>query len=155
MSVHPKAQGIATYVQYEWRMVKAIAEKSPYTGEWVIKYALIDSFLMHARAIKDFLYGEDKAKFPDDVVAVHFFVDSSVWLRSRPPMGDYLRDNDKRLNKMIAHISYERPQWRGKSKGWQIGTIRAQLEPAWNAFHEMLPADRRAWFHAPRGPVSK
>ncbi len=136
MPVHQKAREIATYIWYEWDMLKQTAAHSPYRGgDRIVGNAILESFLMHARVLKDFLYGERKATHADDVLATHFFDDPAEWTTTRPPLGPYLTQHERRLQKMVAHFSYERPQWRGPAKNWKITNVRSEIHTAWEAFY--------------------
>ncbi|MFH1919163.1 MAG: hypothetical protein ABIP48_04640 [Planctomycetota bacterium] len=102
--------------------------------------ALLESFLLHARNLRDFLYKDNAAK--DDVLAVHFFDQAEDWRKRRPPKGSYLESLRDRLNKALAHISYSRLKYRDDMR-WNIAQIKHDIETPWEAFLLALPDDKR------------
>ena len=158
---------IATHVKYEWKMLRWTSEwlrseqsnptppvnvdppiPNPYsigTGDNNPKCsAILESFLLHARNIRDFLCN-DGSRHPDDVFASQFVQSSDTWKKNRPPLGSYLAQNRDRLNKMLAHISDDRLGYMAAPK-WQVATIFNELIAIWRAFVAALPPERSDWF---------
>jgi len=104
--------------------------------------ALLESFLLHARVMRDFLWKEKRHK--DDALAADFFDDERSW--KRPRLGGRLSADRIRLNKALAHLTYARTQPGESVDEWCIDQIKFELDKGWRAFLESLPEDRRCWF---------
>lgn len=99
----------------------------------LIGNSLILSFAVHFRNIFDFLYTSNLNQ-KDDVIAEHFFDSSKDWLSLRPPQSAVLITSRKRLNKHLAHITYERVNQTSEDRFWDFQAILEALAPAINAF---------------------
>jgi len=107
--------------------------------------ALVESFLLHARVLRDFFCREGKG---DDVVARHFV---SGW--TQPPVSEYSYISDQkqkdRLNKALAHLTTARVRYDSEGKQWDVDKVRCEIERMIDRFLSELPDDRRAWFKEP------
>jgi hypothetical protein len=101
---------------------------------------LLESFLLHTRAIISFLFDNKKQ---DDVVANEFCDNGIAWRRDQKSLCPYLHSKRKEINKFLAHISYRRL---GKYDGWNITVIESEIFTAWSDFKKHLPEERRDWF---------
>ena len=104
--------------------------------------AILESFLLHARVIRDFLW-EDRKRKPDDVLAIEFFENDEDWKTARPEQGRLLRAERRRLNKALAHLTHARDV---NTSDWDICSIKDELDEGWKAFLTALPPERRSWF---------
>jgi hypothetical protein len=119
----------------------------------VIKWALIESFAVHARALHHFLWPTGKID-DDDVLARDYF--GGTWpsapiLRSSLATADLRRD----VAKYIAHVTYSRPD-PGGEKDWDCPAIARELVRCMDSFqHAVAPAlldDRWRDDPLPRAP---
>jgi hypothetical protein len=76
--------------------------------------ALLESWTVHFRAIYDFLYLEPKG---DDMVAGDWFPDGQ-WPSLRGVPAPNVTEARKRVNKDIAHLTYDRLKRGGESVFW-------------------------------------
>jgi hypothetical protein len=113
-----------------------------------LESALLESFLLHARSLRDFFYS-DRKTFKDDVLAGDFFDDPDHWRKVRPLLGPHLSVSRGRLNKALAHLSYERIELSEADRLWDVKTIDTELEVVKDAFLAALPVERRQWFFGP------
>jgi hypothetical protein len=91
--------------------------------ENTIKNALLEVFVVHLRALVDFL--DDVGSRPDDVIAADFVADSAAWVATRPPLPAILRDaSGHRANKEVAHITSGRIYGAPPEKGWDVASLR-------------------------------
>lgn len=169
----PEASEIVSAVMYEWKMLNwtceqicwghdyhAEAPKVPplfriehfigtslYEIDDYYRSALLESFLLHARTVRDFLCSNSK-KWQDDVLAIDFFEHPSEWTKTRPDLGPYstLTVDRERINKSLAHLSYARIEYAKKDNRWEILGIQHELSELWNAFLEALPSEKSNWF---------
>lgn len=132
-----RQRDILDHIRYERNMLNHTAEiiaRESFTGlnleaRHVWLNALLESFLLHARNLRDFLYkSQDDNAREADVLARDFFADPSEWHRQRPrPV--HLAGNKDGLNhragKRLAHLSYDRI---GSSADLEIWDCRAIAE---------------------------
>lgn len=161
---------IAKEISYEWKMlcwthetlheeigeevagdedtpflaVKSFFGTSMTSEENIEGSALLESFLLHVRNLRDFLF-RDSSNHKDDVLAVDYFILQEDWRKIRPPMGKYLNGLRERINKALAHISYTRLDYR-MDKLWNVEQIKNDLTLPWNAFLNAIPPEKRQWF---------
>ena len=149
--MHDMAEAVAPQVHYEWLMLcetqslHSGAERDP--SREVERKAFLECFLLHARNLYLFFTkrrSELRSFEKTDVVAEDFFDDPADWIPATNLT--YLTTNLRRLNRSLAHISYDRVDYE-RSKRWVVThTIRVELTEAWNRFMNDLPKQRRRWF---------
>jgi hypothetical protein len=91
--------------------------KSGEIEKGVVYNALIESFTIHARALIHFLY--PKRKEDSDVLAADFFDDAGAWpkiCQQEEPI-EFGRARE-RVNKEIAHLTYDRQLVTPDNKRW-------------------------------------
>lgn len=103
--------------------------------------ALIESFLIHARVLRDFFCR--RRHKPDDVIASDFV---SGW--TQPPASDYsyISAQKDRLDKALAHLTTTRVRYDSEGKQWDVVTIMREIKPMIERFLAELPDDRKPWF---------
>lgn len=142
-----KLQKIAfEHISYEIEMFE-------YTGERIEKgglslgenNAMLETFLLHARCLYDFLYPSENVR-ADDVLADDFFDEPSK-LRSKLPVklaiSSYLKS---RTGKEVAHLTYERLNVTPEQKQWRVDEVHNQIGEAMVIFFESLGEEKKAWF---------
>ncbi len=141
-----KLIAIAGHISYEVEMFE-------YSGDRLMKGGLnigeknvmLETFVIHARCLYDFLYPSKKSR-NDDAKADDFFEDVNE-LRSKLPsklsISSYL---SSRTGKEIAHLTYGRIKVTPEQKPWQIDEIHNQIGEALVIFFETLTQERRSWF---------
>lgn len=109
------------------------------------KNAMLETFLLHARCLYDFLYPPKELRI-DDVLADDFF-DNPDKLRSKIPpklsISSYLKS---RTGKEIAHLTYGRLNVTPEEKQWRVDEVHNQIGEAMVIFFETLTDEKRAWF---------
>lgn len=119
---------MAKHVVYEWDMLVAIGAKllGPPAADPAEHNARVESFLLHARQIHDFLYRDDSS-WPDHVLACDYVSDwrTRAPIASRPATLNGLRD---RVGEIMAHLTLERiagQQWDCQAIGRDVlGVVR-------------------------------
>jgi hypothetical protein len=104
--------------------------------------AVLECFLLHARVLAEFLSRDEGRR--DDVLAVHFA--ETPWVP--PEKREYLRENEGRIHKSLAHLSYKRIE-NERHKDWHHHEIYDEISEMWEHFWKALSAERREWFHPP------
>ena len=112
------------HVLYEVNMLRAtaglIANDFAAGNPW-LHNALLESFLVHARNLIQFLYPE--RPFKTDVLAKHFFDEPERWDSLGGDLPEGLKSVARRANKLLAHITYDRIEMVGEKKQWDRGEI--------------------------------
>ncbi len=132
------------HIVYEVDMLGKCASVLSRRPDQLTQNMALESFLVHVRNLRDFLYGESTK--PDDVVAGDFFPGPGQWEVIRPPMPKVLEVNHERLNRALAHVSYSRLKYKGPAKAWPSQQIASKQIAVVRAFLRHLPQDRSAWF---------
>ncbi len=135
---------IARHVMYEISMMRATAIAAVGARDQFSKNVLIDDFLLHLRSVRDFFYADKPRK--DDVIAEDFFSDPNRCQSARPPLSPIVRNNKTRIDRALAHLSYTRLKYKGRSKGWNIGGMVRGMERTIDSFIRALPPRRANWF---------
>ena len=104
------------------------------------KNAVLESFLIHVRNLIYFLWTDVPAK-PDDMLAVDFFEDASVWKSKRPPKSALLQDAYLLTHKQVAHLTYSRPV-DPDEREWAPGSIFQDIAAVSQLFVDCVPPDR-------------
>lgn len=107
----------------------------------------LESFLLHFRNLRAFLCPTLQLTTIDDVVA-------SDYLDKVLPenIGDAteLGLDKARIDRLLAHISYHRPQYEAASeKSWYPEAMVQRIEKGMGEFFRLLPSERRSWFAEP------
>jgi hypothetical protein len=104
------------HLDYELRMLEETALKlsTRGCGDHVTTNAILESFAMHARSIIWFLYPQ-KQRYPTDVLAEDYV---PTWPQIRPRMPKTLVPLAARVNKSVAHLSYDRNDIVDEAKSW-------------------------------------
>ena len=112
---------------------------SPDEEHQVLRNMAIEVAVLHARNLRDFFTRKGR---DDDVLAADF-------LRSVPPWKlTKLKSKSvrRRMNKLLAHMSFKRRRYK---KGWDIPSLKAEIDRAWQMFLDRLEEESpkvRHWF---------
>lgn len=105
------------------------------------RFALLESFLLHARVLRDFFYNDRPRD--DDIIANHFVSD---WKLHRPLELPYLFAHKLHLDKALSHLSMKRLAYERGLKKWHITAIHSEVKELIELFLGRLTEDRLAWF---------
>ncbi len=125
---------------YEYWMLKGLAqlllEDDDYTEIGLLRNAVLDSFLIHARALVDFFYR--KPKVPTDVIAGDYFdnTEKAYWERHYSKDPGWFKDTRTRIDKGVAHISYER-----RKDAWDYIQIEREIGKVFDDFVKRVSLD--------------
>ena len=98
--------------------------------------AVLESFLLHARNLYEFLYVRPNPNFPKDLKPELYGIDRQRWCKERPPIcPEGLKD---RLDKRLAHISAKRLEL---EREFDVGGIYDHLNAAFAKFLELAVPD--------------
>jgi len=149
MPVHCQAQQIAPHVAYEVEsFFKAIQGlETTGAGDATEMNQRIETALMHARVVYEFLFVPARPNCPD-VSARDFFDHPSQWTAERKALCPYLTERKERLNRSVPHLSYDRLKYE-QDEEWDLRKVATEIADGWESFLNQLPDERRSWF-APR-----
>jgi hypothetical protein len=108
----------------------------------VINNALLESFLVHVRSLKAFLY--DPKGREDDVCADDYVVNAEEWRRARGEVPDLLKKAAQRTGGEVAHLSTRR-RLEPDAKQWDVRELVQALVQPFCQFVAMTPAGRLDW----------
>jgi len=125
---------------YEIAMLRATAHQLATLdpGHEIAMLALIESFLVHARALLHCFYPSGQIH-DDDVLAADFFDPPDRWEAHRPALSAELVDIRSQVNTHLAHLSYRRQAGR---VSWKYAAITAALDDVAKAFAKAAPRTR-------------
>jgi len=143
----------AGHVVHEMRMLFLITDNyqalaSP-SEDWIDDMAL-ESFLVHYRNIRDFLFPTSSIKHLsprykkialDTVLALDF--NPQGWHYEAKDWREVVGNERERLNKRLSHLSYSRSRY---DPQWPLEEMREALASEFNRFLESLPSDKRSLF---------
>src|SRR5581483_4963553 len=105
--------------------------------------AFLESFAIHVRCLRDFLWGERKKNNPGDAFAFDF-CDPGIWERARPTLPGALRaiDADLRIGREIVHLTYHRLDIRAETKDWDLTALMAAIARGLHTFATVAKEER-------------
>lgn len=134
------------HLSYEIEMFTATIGRISRGGLDVVeKNVMLESFLIHARCLFDFLYPSKETR-SNDVIADDYFSDSTEFRKKLPsslPIESYLK---RRTGKEVAHLTYDRLKITPEEKVWQISDVHNQIVSALEIFFNSLTDEQRNWF---------
>jgi hypothetical protein len=136
------------HLYYEWEMVfftapLCIQYREPKdVDEQVIKNALLESFAIHVRVLKAFLF--DPRGRLDDVISDDYVANPEEWRRARGPVPEILRRASDRTGGEVAHLTTRR-QSEPAAKHWPLQELLQALTPPVCQFIAMTPVARLDW----------
>lgn len=118
-------------VEYEWWMARESAKRTGAEGAQVCVNMALESFLIHARAIRDFF--KSKGGQPDDIRA-HDFLCKHMSVHM-PLLQN--RELGSRIDKRIAHLSYSRSHL---ERNFPVAELLREINAAMMKFEQRLQA---------------
>ncbi len=127
------------HLAFEVAAVESAADSFLQHNYWVF----LDTFLLHARLLSDFLWAAPNARFArTEVLAEHY---SPTWPSARPSLPSTLKATRKAINVQLAHVSRNRVRPKTvRDLAADLVPIRDELRAGWKAFIKQLGADPRA-----------
>jgi hypothetical protein len=126
---------------YEYWMLEGLNHLLLYeeglTEIGIVRNAVLDSFLIHARALVDFFFNSEP-NHEQDAVAGDYFdeTEKACWEKRHPKDPDWFKDTRTRINKGVAHISYDR-----NKDAWGHLLIEPEIGNAFCEFVERVPLE--------------
>jgi hypothetical protein len=136
-------QEASNHLQYEFSMLMSVAQafaSGIAAQDWLVN-ALLESFVIHFRALLDFFYPPANVK-NDDVLAGDYFDDSEAWEKIRPQLSEALSRAKTRAHKEIAHLTYARLDVTPEKKGWAFIELANEMKNVMEIFLRGVPNTR-------------
>lgn len=117
--------------------------QEPHADVRIRANAFLESFLIHARVLMDFMYPDNPR--PDDVLAEEFFDVPDEWTSIRKPfdkLSDELQKVKGRVGKEVAHLTYARNEITFEMKQWEFGIIARELSALFDNFLQHVPKNK-------------
>lgn len=159
---------LSEHLLYDVEMLFALTERlggfEPIEEElpWEVQNGLLESFVIHARGLIEFLW-RDASRRQGDGLAAHYFP-SDAWAARRPKMETTLKQVPARAGREVAHITFQRIEAAEEARGWHYGQIAASIGRCLRVFVQEVSDQRvsdefkrRAWNAMPanlRAPVA-
>ena len=105
-------------------------------GQGPLLNALLESFVIHLRALIDFLYSDRPRE--DDVIAEDYFLNADDWIKFRPEQSEVLKLAKRRAGKEIAHLTYARLDVTAETKPWPFVEIANEINAVFNIFLQKM-----------------
>ncbi len=142
--MHDQAKEIVPRIIYEWTMLNETYSLRKKSRETFEHDAFLESFLIHARNLYDFLTKTRSEARKNDVVAEDFFDEGSQWNPSAR-IG-FVEENRRRLDRSLAHLCYDRIDYQQQKRWVRMDKVLIEFQDAWDEFLSALPMSRRKWF---------
>ena len=98
--------------------------------------AILESFLIHARNLTEFLWFPNKRK--DDIRACDYFP-AKIWERTRSELTDDVNTVQNEIAKHIAHLTKKR--FSDAYAGWDTGIIEGSIKECFDVFLRSVPPE--------------
>jgi hypothetical protein len=82
------------------------------------------------------------------MLAEDYFPSRRAWKQVRPRFPDELRTTRDAINKLLAHLSYERHDFLSWT-GWRVTVLHNHLLDCAAVMRNNMPSGRRAWIKVP------
>jgi hypothetical protein len=144
---------------YEFWMFSTLARAlttNVFGKDNVANNAILESFLIHARNLLDFLFADSREPRIDDVVAEDFLEVSEQWPAARGKMDPVLETLNRRVGKEVAHLTYARLNVEADAKPWHFLDLALEVEILRDRFLGIVPAENlSSAYWKGRGPFGE
>mgnify|MGYP005836300855 CR=1 FL=1 len=137
-----KLQKASDHLYYEIWMLRILAHGlgTGIAGKGPLANALLESFVIHVRALMDFLYNDNPKS--DDVIAEDYFENAEEWRKLRPVLSETLKQAKRRAGKEVAPLTYARLKVKPETKPWPFVDIAKEIESVLNTFLKKVPKSK-------------
>lgn len=97
---------------------------------------LVETFLIHARNLHDFLYPSDY--FDDDDILVYDYIGNSDNYETKKTAKKELKDYIYKINKQLSHLTYKRNTYNQISKPHELIEIGNKIHNTLMVFYDSL-----------------
>ena len=104
--------------------------------------AFMESFAIHVRCLRDFLWGKRRRQNPEDAFASDF-CDPGVWETERAPLPaalNVIEGNRQRIGREIVHLTYHRLDIAAETKDWDLTALMCAIAEGLYEFAKVAEA---------------
>lgn len=135
-------QSAVRLVLYEMQMLLGCAH-TPTLIDQFFENLRVEGLALHARVLRDFFFTKvnptgNRSTAPTDIVALDYFTDASAWPHTSAHLPSYLHANKDRMDRALAHLSYDRRKYTGSDKGWLSAPLLQEIGEKWFEFLHRL-----------------
>jgi hypothetical protein len=142
------------FVLYEVWMLRECAHL-PRPADRVLRNLWYEGLALHGRVLRDFLFTKvhtgkhkgERATRPDDIVAVDYFSAPSSWPFTSNDLPQYLEKNKQRMDRALAHLSYDRIKYESEDKDWSARDLLSEIGEKWFDFIARLEQNKEPTAH--------
>ena len=146
-------QAAVRLVLYELQMLRECA-RAPEPVTSVLKNLQVEGLPLHARVLRDFFFTKvnrqgQRVTHADDIVAVDYFTSTSAWPYTSANLTAYLAASKERMDRALAHLSYDRLGYIGAGKEWSPSQLLLEVGDKWFEFLHQLQQNAEpaaSWF---------
>lgn len=137
--------GAVVHVGYEMAAMRAAAIQ--YRAAIVDRRFLLEAFLVHVRNLREFFWNKSNPKYPDDVLAEHYFESPVAWRGVRGAKPDAIERTRDAIHRQMAHITVHRGNpSRFLQLEQEMGPLERDLNRTWGLFLKGLAVSQRLKF---------
>jgi hypothetical protein len=106
--------------------------------------AFMESFAIHIRCLRDFLWGRRTQRNPEDAFASDF-CDAGVWEMRRPPLPaalEAIEGRRQRIGREIVHLTYHRLDIKAETKHWDLTDLLRAIAEGLHQFAKVAKPER-------------
>ena len=106
--------------------------------------AVMESFAIHVRCLRAFLWGKQRPDHPEDAFASDF-CDPGLWETSRPPLPAALKAIEgkrQRVGREIVHLTYHRLDIKAETKDWDLTGLLHAIAEGLHEFAKVAKPER-------------
>ncbi len=126
------------HLHYEVWMFQSLANAmaSNILGTGPINNSALEAFIVHTRNLIHFLYAEKPKN--DHVVACDFI---TKWEELCPEKSEFLQKAERRANKEVSHLSYDRQKVTPEDKPWEFIRVVHEVMEIFKLFLDNVPKE--------------
>ena len=157
MAIRANLMDSVGFVLYELWMLRECAHMAKPTNR-VLRNLWYEGLVLHSRVLRDFFFTKVTQKganavvrrtHQEDIVAVDYFSVASLWPYNSSNLPAYLHANKERMDRTVAHLSFDRLKYSGNDKDWSAAILLSEIGAVWFEFLERLELDSKStadWF---------
>jgi hypothetical protein len=119
----------------------------PRVESQIVRNGLLESFIVHLRLLREFLYQTPDSMNPTSLRAYDFFSASALWDAARPDETDLIKAARADANVRLVHFGTERVSKKRPQVNWRIDLLVRDIEAVLTEFRNSVDriSDKNVW----------